>query len=131
MIDEGQGGPEAVAPRLVAVGRFLLAMLFLGGAAQKILNPVPVQEMLEWIHLPPDLVWLAAVFNIVAGLALIANRGVVGTSIALAIYCLVTSLFHGVMFDDPWQVSIMVKNWAIAGGLLILAANEFDRQRRN
>jgi len=23
---------------------------------------------------------------------------------------------------DPWQVTIMVKNWAIAGGLLILAA---------
>lgn len=129
MIDEGQGGPEAVAPRLVAVGRFLLALLFLGGAVQKVLNPTPVQEMLEWIHLPAALVWLAAAFNLGAGLALIANRGVVETAIALAIYCLVTSLFHGVMFDDPWQVSIMVKNWAIAGGLLILAAYEFDRRR--
>lgn len=129
MTEEGQGGPEAVAPRLVAVGRFLLALLFLGGAAQKFMNPEPVQEMLEWIHLPASLVWLAAAFNLFAGISLIANKGVFPVSIALAIYCLITSLFHGVMFDDPWQVSIMVKNWAIAGGLLILAAHEFDRTR--
>ena len=131
MKDEGQGGPEAVAPRLVAIGRFLIALLFLGGAAQKFMDPVPVQEMLDWTHLPASLVWVAAFFNLVAGLALIANKGVVGTAIALAIYCLVTSFFHGVLLDDPWQVSIMVKNWAIAGGLLILAAHEFDRKRRN
>lgn len=40
----------------------------------------------------------------------------------LAAYCLATSVFHWPLRADPWQVSIMVKNWAIAGGLLILAA---------
>ena len=40
----------------------------------------------------------------------------------LAAYCLFTSYFHWQLRADPWQVTIMVKNWAVAGGLLILAA---------
>ena len=40
---------------------------------------------------------------------------------ALAAYCAVTSLFHFIP-DDSWQMTIFVKNWAIAGGLLVLAA---------
>ena len=49
---------------------------------------------------------------------------------SLAAYCMVTSLFH-FLPDDPWQMSIFVKNWAIAGGCLVLAAHgpgRFARQ---
>ena len=35
---------------------------------------------------------------------------------------MVTSVFH-YLPDDPWQVTIFVKNWAIAGGLLVLAGH--------
>jgi putative oxidoreductase len=38
-----------------------------------------------------------------------------------AAYCAATSLFH-LQPQDGWQMSIFVKNWAIAGGLLSLAA---------
>jgi putative oxidoreductase len=39
----------------------------------------------------------------------------------LAGYCALTSLFHYIP-SDGWQMSIFVKNWAIAGGCLALAA---------
>jgi len=39
----------------------------------------------------------------------------------LAAYCVVTSVFHFIP-SDGWQMSIFIKNWAIAGGLLALSA---------
>ena len=46
----------------------------------------------------------------------------VAWALVLALYCIGTSWFHWQLRADPWQVTIVVKNWAIAGGLLILAA---------
>ena len=60
-----------------------------------------------------------------------------GWAIVLAGYCIFTSYFHWQLRADPWQVTIVVKNWAIAGGLLILAAQGpgrltvFGRRRKD
>jgi putative oxidoreductase len=104
------------------VGRCLIALLFLGGAVQKLTNPAPVIQMLAGIGLPDWLIWPVAAFDLVAGLALIFGPGVAVWALAMALYCLVTSCFHWQLRADPWQVTIMVKNWSIAGGLMILAA---------
>ncbi len=103
-------------------GRALIALVFFGGFAQKIRDPAPVMTMIEGLGLPGALVWPVAVFNLVAALALVTGPRVQVWALALAAYCLFTSLFHWQLRADPWQVTIMVKNWAIAGGLLILAA---------
>ncbi|MCS6624122.1 DoxX family protein [Roseibacterium beibuensis] len=103
-------------------GRVLIAVLFLGGTFQKILDPSQVQGMLTGIALPAWLVWPVALFNLVAALALVFGPWVRAWALVLAAYCLVTSFFHWQLRADPWQVTIMVKNWSIAGGLLILAA---------
>ena len=52
-------------------GRGLIALLFLGGAVQKLGDPAPVQAMLAGVGLPPALVWPVALFNLVAGIALL------------------------------------------------------------
>jgi putative oxidoreductase len=104
------------------IGRILIALLFLGGAVQKVMDPVPVQEMIASIGLPLDLVWPVALFNAAAVWGLIFGPGVRLWAVVLAGYCIFTSYFHWQLRADPWQVSIMVKNWAIAGGLLVLAA---------
>lgn len=103
-------------------GRYLLAILFVAGAAQKAINPDPAQELLAGIALPEWLIWPALAFNALAASLLIAGKFLRPVGRALAIYCLVTSVFHFVP-SDPWQMSIMIKNWAIAGGCLILAAS--------
>lgn len=104
------------------IGRTLIALIFLGGFAQKVSDPAPVVLMIEGIGLPAWLVWPVAGFNLVAGVILLTGPKVRGVALLLAGYCLFTSLFHWQLRADPWQVTIMVKNWAIAGGLLILAA---------
>ncbi|GLS88869.1 hypothetical protein GCM10010873_38430 [Cypionkella aquatica] len=104
-------------------GRILIALLFLGGAAQKLGDPVPVEVMIAGIGLPVWLVWPVAAFNLIAALGLIFGPGVRQWALILAAYCLFTSYFHWQLRADPWQVTIMVKNWSIAGGLLILASS--------
>lgn len=102
-------------------GRLLLAALFLGGAAQKAVDPGQVTGLLAGWGLPGVLVWPALAFNALAGLGLVLGVGVRPLGYGLAVYCGVTSVFHFIP-ADPWQMSIFVKNWAIAGGCLAFGA---------
>ncbi len=107
-------------------GRILIAALFLAGTVQKAANPSAVESLLAARGWPEWLVWPALVFNLLAALALIAGWRIRPVATALAAYCAATSLFHFIP-ADPWQMSIFVKNWAIAGGCLILAAHGAGR----
>ena len=109
-------------------GRILISVLFVGGALQKVLDPAPVVSMINSIGLPGWLVWPIAAFNLAGGLALILGIRLRELALLLAAYCIATSWFHWQLREDPWQVTIMVKNWAIAGGLLILAAQSVPRK---
>lgn len=106
----------------VLAGRILLAMLFLGGAAQKWADPVPAMDLLTGAALPGSLIWPALIFNALAGVVLVLGWRVRATALLLAVYCGVTSLFH-LIPEDPWQMTIFVKNWAISGGCLALYAH--------
>ena len=100
--------------------RGLIGGLFLAGAGQKLILPDAAQALLVQQGLPAALVWPALAFNAAAGLALVAGLRVRPVAVGLAAYSAATSLFH-LIPDDPWQMSIFVKNWAIAGGCLALA----------
>lgn len=106
----------------VLTGRILIALLFIGGAAQKMNDPAPVVALLRGFGLPGWLVWPALAFNALTGVALILGIGVRPLAFLAAGYCAVTSVFHYVP-DDPWQMTIFVKNWAIAGGCLVLSVH--------
>jgi len=119
--------PKDVADDLASlVGRILIALLFLGGAIQKSTDPGDVQSLLAGMGWPNWLIWPALAFNAVAGIALILGVWVRPFAFALAVYCAVTSIFH-YLPNDPWQMTIFVKNWAIAGGCLVLAAHGAGR----
>lgn len=102
-------------------GRCLIAVLFLAGAVQKAVDPGAAQALLTGWNWPETLVWLALIYNALAGVALILGVAVRPVALSLAVYCGLTAFFH-LIPDDPWQMSIFVKNWAIAGGCLVLAA---------
>ncbi|MFO6464417.1 DoxX protein [Jannaschia sp. KMU-145] len=106
-------------PALVAA-RWLIAGLFAAGTVQKAIDPGAAGALLVGRGLPEVLVWPALVYNAGAALALVAGWRVVPVALSLAAYCAATSLFH-LIPEDPWQMSIFVKNWAIAGGCLALA----------
>ena len=115
-----------MADLAVLAGRVLIALLFLGGAVQKWTAPGAVEGLLAGFGWPMWLVWPALAFNLLAALALIAGVQVRVVAVALAGYCAATSFFH-LIPADPWQMSIFVKNWAIAGGCLVLAAHGAGR----
>lgn len=100
--------------------RILIGGLFLGGAVQKMLAPTDAQALLVMQGLPVSLIWPALAFNFAAGMMLFLGLRIRPLAVLLAAYCAGTSVFH-LIPDDPWQMSIFVKNWAIAGGCLALA----------
>ena len=108
------------------IGRILIAALFVAGAVQKSDNPAAVEALLAAHNWPLWLIWPAGVFNLAAGIALIVGVWTRPIGVALALYCVVTSIFHYIP-SDGWQMSIFVKNWAIAGGCLVLAAHGAGR----
>ena len=77
--------------------------------------------------LPYALVWPALAFNAAAAVSLAAGWRVAEWALALAAYCAATSVFHFIP-SDGWQMSIFVKNWAIAGGCLALFVAARARQ---
>ena len=111
-------------------GRVLLAALFLAGTLQKLVDPAAAQALLAMRGWPEVLIWPATAFNLVVGVALVAKWRLRAVALAAAAYCAVTSYFH-FQPDDGWQMSIFVKNWAIAGGLLCLAARSGDGDVRS
>ncbi|WP_099824152.1 DoxX family protein [Oceaniglobus indicus] len=110
------------------LGRCLLAALFLAGAVQKAADPGPAMALLGERGLPEALIWPALAFNAALALALLLGWRLTPVALGAAVYCMVTSVFHWIP-DDPWQMSIFVKNWAIAGGFLTLAAQGGGRWR--
>ena len=103
------------------LGRILLAALFAAGAVQKATAPEAAQALLAGLGLPVWLVWPALALNAGLAVGLIWGPTVRRAALVAAGYCAVTSIFH-FLPGDGWQMSIFVKNWAIAGGLLTLAA---------
>ena len=108
--------------------RLLIAALFLGGAVQKALDPSQVMGLLADRGWPEALVWPALVYDALAGIALIAGLWVMPVALSAAAYCALTSLFHWLP-EDPWQITIFVKNWSVAGGCLALAVAGAGRWR--
>lgn len=106
---------------LALLGRALLALLLLLGALQKLGDPAPAMGLLADWGLPTLLLYPALAFNALAGAALLAGWYTKPIALMAAAYCAVTSLFH-FLPEDPWQMTIFVKNWSIAGGFLMLAA---------
>ncbi len=113
---------QFLAPAAMILGRILLAALFAAGAVQKLLEPQAAEALLSARGLPTLLVWPALAFNAVVAVCLLAGIRLAPIALSAALYCMVTSVFH-FLPGDPWQMSIFVKNWAIAGGLLVLFAH--------
>ncbi len=110
------------------IGRILLALLFAAGTVQKSLDPGAAMDLLAGLGWPTWLVWPALGFNALMVVALMVPRTVRVAAISAAVYCMITSIFHFVP-GDGWQMSIFVKNWALAGGFLVLAAAKSAQAR--
>ena len=109
---------------LAAVGRFLIAALFLLSGVGKIAAPAMIQGYIASAGLPaPLLVYLIAIIvEVGGGLSLLVGFQTRIVALILAAFTLAAALAFHNKFADPSEMIHFFKDLAIIGGLLQLAA---------
>jgi len=113
-----------------AVGRILLALIFLMSGIMKIPNWEGTAGYMEFMGMPMVTVFLigAVVLEIGGSLSVILGYKARWGALALIVFTIPTTLiFHAYWAVDPEQMQIQqimfMKNLAIIGGLLVIMAN--------
>lgn len=110
------------------ISRILLAVLFIPAGIQKFGAIEGTAGYISAMGLPAGtaLAWLAAIFEVVAGIAILVGFQTRIASYLLAAFCLFTGyVFHySAAAGDAsgMQMIMFMKNVAVAGGFLALAA---------
>jgi putative oxidoreductase len=102
-------------------GRVLLVVLFLDSGFGKITGYAGTQAYMVAAGVPGALLPFVIALEVLAPVAIILGYRTRLAAVALAGFSIVAApLFHGA--DDPMQHIMLLKNFAIAGGFLVLAA---------
>jgi putative oxidoreductase len=105
---------------IVLVARLLLAHIFLLAGISKITGYAGTQSYMESMGVPGALLPLAIVLEIGGGLALIIGLFTRWAALALGGFCVVTALIFHRNFAEQMQMILFMKNFAMAGGFLLL-----------
>lgn len=108
----------------VVVGRILLGLLFLVGGITTAMGTAGTIGYYESVGVPMAslAVWVAIVAKIAGGVLLISGKRVgLGAGI-LIVFTLAATYFGHLDFSDPMQITQILKNLAIIGGLMYVAA---------
>ncbi len=109
---------------IAAVGRLLLAVIFVLSGIGKLSDPAGTAAYIDAAGLPMAVVvaWCTIALEILGGLLLIIGFQTRFVALALAAFCIAAGvLFHG-DFGDRMQMIQFLKNLAMAGGLLQVVA---------
>jgi putative oxidoreductase len=109
---------------LPLIGRLLLAFIFVFSGIGKIAAPAGTMGYIAAMGLPFPLIALVGAIGIEVGGGLLLAAGLYTrtAAIVLAVFSVVTGvIFHGAIGDQNQLIHLM-KNFALAGGLLQVAA---------
>lgn len=117
-------------------GRILLAVLFLASGASKLQSPAATIEHIAQAGLPlPSLAYAGSAFvEVLGGLLLLMGFQARIAAAALAAFSVLAAIFFHADFADVNQSIHFMKNFAIAGGLMQIAAfgaGPFSLDNRN
>jgi len=104
-------------------GRILLAHIFLLAGINKITGYSGTQGYMDAMGVPGMLLPLVILLEVGGAVALIVGWQTRWAAYALALFSIVAALIFHSNLSDQIQMILFMKNWAIAGGLLVLAAN--------
>jgi putative oxidoreductase len=116
-------GEIAMSSIVAFFGRLMLALIFLVSGVGKFSNLAALDTMIQKSGMPAGLALPTAIFEVVGGLAIALGVMTRLFSILLAGFCLLTAILYHNNFADQMQAAMFLKNVAIAGGFLMLAAN--------
>lgn len=111
---------EKLNPLFVLVGRILIAVLFLPAGISKIGNYSGMQQYMESGGVPGIVLPLVILLEIGGGLALIVGWQTRIAAFLLAGFCVVSGILFHFQPEDQIQMILLMKNIAVAGGLLVL-----------
>ena len=104
------------------IGRILLSALFILAGFGKVGDISSFAGYMTSLGLSASLAWPAAIFEIVAGFAILFGIFTRLFALLLAGFCIITALTAHSNFADPMQQASFLKNVALAGGFLIIFA---------
>ena len=104
------------------IGRIFLSVLFLIEGMNKIFNYESTIEYMENFNVPEYLAIPAIIVEILFPLLLIVGYQTKISALVLAMFTLATALIFHTDFTNQMQLTSFLKNFAIAGGFLIIFA---------
>lgn len=109
----------------VLIGRILLALIFVMAGLGKLGDPTGNAAYFASVGLPMAavMVWLVIALEVFAGLAILIGFMTRPAAYLLALFCIASALLAHFDFGDQIQMIMFLKNLAMAGGFLVLAAN--------
>lgn len=113
---------EKFQPLSALAGRILLASMFIIAGFQKIGAYGGTQQYMEFFGVPGSLLPLVILLEIGAGLLVAVGLFTRFAALALAGFAMLAALTFHRDFADQVQMLFFVKNFAIAGGFLMLVA---------
>ena len=108
-------------PVLSLAGRVMIALIFVLAGLSKISAIEVTQGYMEAMGLSGILIYPTILFEVAAGLAIIAGFKTRYVALALAGFSLLSALIFHNQLGDQTQFILFMKNVAMAGGFLFLA----------
>ncbi len=105
------------------LGRTGLSLIFLISGWGKIAGYAATQGYMESVGVPGALLPLVIALELGGGLAILAGAFTRWFALGLAVFSIVSALVFHADLGDQMQAIMFWKNFAIAGGFLLLAAN--------
>jgi len=106
----------------MAIARILMALIFILSGLSKLGAADAVRGYMEAMGVPGALLWPTIAFEIGAGVLVALGYHTRVIALLLAGFCLVTAVIFHRQFADQVQMIMFLKNIAMAGGFLLLAA---------
>ncbi len=107
-------------PVFSLAGRVIIALIFVLSGFNKISAIEGMQGYMEASGLPGILIYPTILFEVAAGLAIIAGYQTRYVALALAGFTLLSALIFHNQLGDQMQFGMFMKNVAMAGGFLFL-----------
>ena len=106
----------------------LIARIFIGGffllaGVGKVADIAGTAGYIQSVGLPGVLAWPATIFEILLGLTILLGFKTRIAALAGAVFCIFTAVVFHSNFADQTQMVMFLKNFAIAGGFLMLFAH--------
>ena len=105
------------------IGRVLLAAIFIMSGISKITNYAGTQGYMDAMGVPGAMLPLVIILEVLGGIAIVIGFKARLVAFLMAGFSVVSAILFHADFGDQTQITMLMKNLAIAGGFLIIFAH--------